>query len=113
MLKQWETRNLFLPRLRRWIERVVGAARGRDERARGRVDTGLDKWEICAGCACFKEYSGDWTEGRGYEGTMDGNSVFECWDGGDGDVLRGVVLGGLLCESCSRDWGVLKAETED
>lgn len=58
-------------------------------------------------------YSEEWKEGQDYEDVMDEDAVFESWIEEDWEILHGVVLDGLFCESCWRVWERLGAPLED
>ncbi len=91
-LMHWKIRNEILPRLREWVGRV-----GRECReGRGKDD----EVEICVGCACYRGYAEDWTEG---EDVMDVVDVdFRSEDSLE-DEWRHIVKWGKLCKSCCSD----------
>ena len=118
-LKQWDTRNLLLPRLQEWILRVSTQNCSRDatdeqkQTQKQKESTSPDPmWKLCTCCTTFKAFTGKgWKNGPGYRYTF--SSMFADWNGTDWKILRRHISKAHYCEACVKELAAMGPDLDD
>ena len=111
-LKQWDERNLLLPRLLDGsfasFSKTVSGTQQLTPKSQSRSSSGprSQNWELCVGCTSLKIFKKGWRTGSDYGYTIITTSMLREWQ------IVSHNHNGNYCEACAHEWKAYLIEVE-